>query len=35
MFDALLNAQEAEIRAAKGPGDLDALLAGGETWQVA
>ena len=34
-FDSLLHQQISEARAAKGPGKLDQLLAGDETWAVA
>jgi 2-oxoglutarate ferredoxin oxidoreductase subunit beta len=33
-YDALLNAQVAEVMAARGAGDLNALLHAGETWTV-
>ena len=33
-YDALLNAQVDAVREAKGPGDLKALLAQGETWTI-
>ncbi len=33
-YDALLNEQVAEVTAAKGRGDLAALLASGETWTI-
>jgi 2-oxoglutarate ferredoxin oxidoreductase subunit beta len=33
-FDALLNAQEREVIAKKGDGDLESLLNGGDTWMV-
>ena len=33
-YDALLNEQVAEVTARKGPGDLAALLASGDTWTV-
>ncbi|PAP78727.1 2-oxoacid:ferredoxin oxidoreductase subunit beta [Rubrivirga marina] len=33
-YDALLNAQVDEVRRTKGPGDLKALLAAGDTWTI-
>ena len=34
IFDAAMRAQVAQVTEKKGPGDLAALLRGGETWQV-
>jgi len=34
VFDAAMRAQVADVTAKKGPGDLAALLSGGETWKV-
>jgi len=34
IFDKAMRAQVAEVTAKKGPGDLAALLSGGETWKV-
>jgi 2-oxoglutarate ferredoxin oxidoreductase subunit beta len=34
VFDAAMRAQVADVTAKKGPGDLAALLSGGETWVV-
>ncbi len=34
VFDTLINAQELQVRASKGAGNLDKLLAGPETWTV-